>query len=73
MVELEGEERGGIKIGWKMEGEKEKEMVNRVKELERRLEKKEREDSKRNIIIKGLEVKKGKEGRRLRNFRKNRS
>lgn len=73
MVELEGEERGGIKVGWKMEGEKEKEMGNRVKELERRLEKKEREDSKRNIIIKGLEVKEGKEGRRLRNFRKNRS
>lgn len=51
-----------------MEGEREKEMGNRVKELERRLEKKEREDSKRNIIIKGLEIKEGKEARRLRNF-----
>jgi len=48
----EGGKKGGV-------GEKE-EVVERMREIERRLERKERKDRKRNVIIRGLEVREEK-------------
>jgi len=48
--------RGKVEEGRK----EEKAMVERVKKIEKRLESKERQDRRRNVMIKGLEVKEGK-------------
>jgi len=51
--------RGGVRGEVEVEGEK-GEMSRKIKEIERKLERREREERKRNLIIRGLEVKEGK-------------
>lgn len=56
---LEKDRRGG---GWRGKEEQDKgvEIEGKVRELEKRLEAKEREERRRNVIIRGIEVKEGR-------------
>jgi len=52
-IEVEGGEKKG-------ERERKRETERRIKEIERRMERKEREKRRKNLVIRGLEVKEGK-------------
>lgn len=53
-------------IGWRKEGKKGRKLIKKMDRLERSMESKEREERRRNIVIKGVEVKEGEEEKRWR-------